>query len=136
MELEERIRAAAEFSFTRSGGPGGQNVNKLNTQAEVRILLENLELQPQDIERLRHRLGGRITGEGYFLVRSSETRSQYHNRHLAMERAVQLILKALTPERPRKKTRPSKSAVQRRLNAKKQIGVKKAQRQAPETDDT
>ena len=130
--LEEQIRAAARESFSRSGGPGGQNVNKVSTQVTVHVPIAEIGLSEDDVTRARERLGGRITGEDELVVQCSETRSQARNREIALERAVSLVDGAIRPRKKRRPTRPSQAARQRRIERKKRRGEKKRLRRPPE----
>ena len=131
-ELEEQIRAAARESFSRSGGPGGQNVNKVSTQVTVHVPIAEIGLSAEEEARARERLGARITGEGELVVQCSETRSQARNREITLERAVSLVDGAIRPRKKRRPTRPSQAARQRRIERKKRRGEKKRLRRPPE----
>ncbi len=131
-ELEEQIRAAARESFSRSGGPGGQNVNKVSTQVTVHVPIAEIGLSEDEEARARERLGGRITGEDELVVNCSETRSQAKNRDIALDRAVALVDDAIRPRKKRRPTRPSQAARQRRIERKKRRGEKKRLRRPPE----
>jgi ribosome-associated protein len=131
-ELEEQIRATARESFSRSGGPGGQNVNKVSTQVTVHVPIDEIGLSDDERARARERLAGRITGEDELVVQCSETRSQARNREIALDRAVSLIDEAIRPQRKRRPTRPSQTARQRRIERKKRRGEKKRLRKPPE----
>jgi ribosome-associated protein len=130
--LETWIDQEGDFDFSRSGGPGGQNVNKVNTRVTLRLSLDSAPLASEEIDRLRGRLANRVTEGDELLLHSSETRSQWRNRELAKRRAVDLILGALKTQKRRRPTRPSAAATRRRLEEKKRRGAKKADRRPPE----
>lgn len=131
-ELEQQIRAAARETFSRSGGPGGQNVNKVNTQVTVHVPLPELDLTPTEREALSNRLGNRINAEGELVVQCSQTRSQAQNREIAIERALSLVDHTIRPQRTRRPTRPSRGARERRLQTKRARSERKRLRRPPE----
>lgn len=131
-ELEQQIRAAARETFSRSGGPGGQNVNKVNTQVTVHVPLPELDLTPTEREALSNRLGKRINAEGELVVQCSQTRSQAQNREIAIERALSLVDRTIRPQHTRRPTRPSRGARERRLQTKRARSERKRLRRPPE----
>ncbi|WP_319475515.1 alternative ribosome rescue aminoacyl-tRNA hydrolase ArfB [Marispirochaeta aestuarii] len=134
--LRQWILEHGEERFARSGGPGGQNVNKLNTKVQLRIPLDQLPgLTEAEISRLRERLQGRIDSSGELLVQAQESRSQIRNRETAVERALSLITGALVVRKSRKATRPSFSARERRMDNKKARGAIKRHRRPPKMDE-
>jgi ribosome-associated protein len=117
-----------EMSAVRSQGAGGQNVNKVASAIHLRFDIANSSALP---DRVRQRLlgmdDGRITSDGILIVKSQEHRTQERNRRAALERLVELVQTALVEQKPRKKTRPSKAAKQKRLDSKRRrASIKKA----------
>ena len=118
-ELISWIESHASASHSRSSGPGGQNVNKVNTKVTMHIPLDNLPVHEVEMERLKAGLGGRINSDGELVIFSDETRSQLRNREFAVLRAASLIEGSLRKPKRRKKTRPSRASVEKRLSEKK-----------------
>jgi ribosome-associated protein len=120
-----------EWRFSASGGPGGQHVNTSNTKAEVRFdIASSPSLGPRQRARLLERLGPELR------VVASDERSQLRNRELALERLRVKLAEALHIETPRRPTKPTKGAKERRLDEKRQRSETKRRRQGrPGLDD-
>lgn len=117
------------INFSRSGGKGGQNVNKVATKAEVRWKVDNSrKFSFEEKERIKRLLRNRLNQEGEIVLFSQDERSQYQNRVKAIKKLNQLIKKSLIIQRKRIATKPKRSAVERRLLEKKLQSEKKRQR--------
>lgn len=118
-----------DFSFARSGGPGGQHVNRAETKVELRWdVAASPSLDEGQRARVREELASYITDDGVLRLSSGETRSQHRNREAVVARLQALMARALQPRRSRRPTRPSRSARERRLDQKRARGEKKARR--------
>jgi ribosome-associated protein len=117
------------FTFVRSPGPGGQNVNKLATAALLRFNVRTSASLPATTRlRLLQVLSSRLTLNGDLIIKASSYRTQERNRQDALERLTEILQKAAIPPKPRKKTKPTKASVHRRLNKKKLTGKRKVLR--------
>ncbi|MEI7767095.1 MAG: alternative ribosome rescue aminoacyl-tRNA hydrolase ArfB [Phycisphaerae bacterium] len=120
---------AVTFSYARSGGPGGQNVNKLNTKAELRFRITALVgLTPGASGRLTQLLLPRYTAQGDYLITAETHRTQEANRKACIEKLTHLVRAAVVEPKKRRPTKPSKASKLRRLDGKKRDQEIKAQR--------
>lgn len=125
-----------EFSFARSGGPGGQNVNKVNSKAVLHWDVKATQQLPPGVrQRFLAKYRNRITKEGALVLHSQKYRDQGRNVADCLERLRQMILSVVAPPIKRRPTKPSRGAQQRRLQNKKQNSEKKRSRQKPRLND-
>lgn len=124
----ERLRAVT----SRSGGPGGQNVNKVESRVTIEMDVEDLPFDASGKARIREALGGRISRAGVLRVTSQSERSQLANRERAVSRLEELLRDALRERKVRRKTKASKAARQKRLETKKRRSHTKTLRRTPD----
>ncbi|MBN2119013.1 MAG: aminoacyl-tRNA hydrolase [Anaerolineales bacterium] len=118
-----------QIDFMRASGPGGQNVNKVATAAQLRFDVRASSLPEPVKERLRHLAGKRLTSEGILLIEAKRFRTQEQNREDAIQRFAELIRRSLVKPKARKKTKPTQAAKEQRLQEKKRKGEIKKMRQ-------
>ncbi|MDR3248944.1 MAG: aminoacyl-tRNA hydrolase [Treponema sp.] len=132
-QLRQSIRIKTTLGFSRSGGPGGQNVNKVNTKVTLHLKLSSLEgLSDTELSRVRELLAGRITTGDEIVISSGEERSQHTNLERAFTRLENLIIAAARLPKYRRPTKPSRASKEKRLQTKRQHSQKKSGRTRPD----
>ena len=144
MKMEQNVRITSHlaiptseirFRFSRSGGAGGQHVNKVSTRVELLFNVQNSpSLNDQQKGRIIARLGSRMSDDGYLTTTSQESRSQWRNRELTIEKFISLISRSLRTTPPRIATKVTKASSERRLRRKSIESRKKKGRRSVESE--
>ena len=124
-----------EIGFVRASGPGGQNVNKLSTAAQLRFDTSRIALPPEAYARLTRLAGQRMTKDGVIVIQAQRFRTQERNRADAIERLVEMLKEAMVRPTPRRATKPTFASKQRRLEGKKRRSDVKSRRGRGGYDD-
>jgi ribosome-associated protein len=138
LTIDDRLsipRDEFRWEYSRSGGPGGQNVNKVNSKVQLRWNPGASPSLPEPVRaRLLAALGDRLTGDGDLLIASQTSRDQGRNVDACLEKLSALVLAAAHPPRPRRSTRPTRASQKRRAAEKARRSETKRSRRTPEPD--
>lgn len=127
--------SAVRLRFSRSGGKGGQHVNKVSTRVELTVALAEVPMADSVRQRLLRRFGHAVDAAGLLRVVAQGSRSQWQNRMEAEERLREMFLEGLKVEKPRRATRPTASSKRERVEGKKRRGdTKRLRRERPSAD--
>ena len=125
-----------QFSYSRSQGPGGQNVNKVNSKATLRWSVRDNRSLPEDVrERFVRRFSRRITKEGELVLTSQRFRDQGQNQRDCLEKLRVMLAAVAVPPKPRKKTKPTRASIRRRVEEKRVHSQKKQARRKPRGEE-
>ena len=128
----EKLAGELRFTASRSDGPGGQNVNKVNSKITLKFDVVNSNLlSAEEKEIIVKRLGSQLTKDGVLVLTAQESRSQLANKETVMLKLDNLLQRAFEKRKVRKRTKPSKGSVQERIQMKKKLSEKKKWRQKP-----
>lgn len=132
---KERILQELNFQAIRSSGAGGQHVNKVSSKVVLHFNLDVSQgLSSDEKDRIAQKLAHRLTKENILRLQCEESRSQHKNKELVIKRFFKLLGEALKVPKKRKKTKPSRAAVEKRLQSKRKAALKKISRKPPDTD--
>lgn len=124
-----------KLKAVRSSGPGGQHVNKVSTKVELTFDVENsTALSLLEKGRIYNKLASRLTKDNVLILQSDESRSQHKNKEIITKRFLDIIAFALKVPKKRRKTKPSRSSIEKRLKSKKKDALKKVRRRRPGLD--
>lgn len=124
---KDKIIQELQFKAVRSSGAGGQHVNKVSSKVALTFDVNSSQaLSEEEKERIIFKLENRLTKENFLLLQSDESRSQHKNKEIVIDRFLKIMEEALKIPKNRKKTKPSKSAMESRLKSKLRTAQKKA----------
>jgi len=131
----EGIIQELKFKAVRSSGAGGQHVNKVSSKVELTFALENsMALTDLEKNRLLKKLSPKLSKENILLMQCEETRSQHKNKELVIKKFLETLEANLVVPKRRRKTKPTRSAIEKRLKSKKRAALKKLNRGKPKLD--
>jgi len=131
VDVESLIRELS-FKAVRSGGAGGQHVNKVSSKVELTFDLENSStLSIEEKLLLQKNVYTRLTNDNILILTCDESRSQHKNKEIVTQRFLEIISNGLKEPKKRKATKPSKASIKKRLDSKKKLSVKKSSRKKP-----
>lgn len=134
MDTDQLFREIS-FKAVRSSGAGGQHVNKVSTKVILVFdLIKSKAFTEEEKSRLYKALKNRLTKDNLLVIQAGDTRSQIKNREIAQQRLFNLLNKGLEVQKERKKTRPTKSSVEKRLKTKRKVAEKKSGRKKPDLE--
>ena len=130
---KNKIIKELNFKAIRSGGPGGQHANKVSSKIVLFFDIKNSEgLTDHEKIILARKLHSKLTKDDFLILKCDESRSQFKNKKLIINRLVNILSGGLRPIKERKSTKPSIKSVQKRLHSKKILGLKKVNRKKPD----
>ena len=130
---QKQILTELQFKAIRSSGPGGQHANKVSSKVELSFHIESSAgLTERQKKRALLKLGNKISKEGNLILQCDESRSQHKNKELVTKRFLKLLEKSLMVPKARKKSRPTRSSIEKRLKGKKIASLKKLNRGKPD----
>ena len=123
-------------TFARSSGPGGQHVNKVSTQVQLRFnVINSIKISDNMLNRLKNISGSKVKGNGDLIITSSKHKSQIRNRKNALDKLIYLLREASKKPKNRKSTYPKKSSIEKRLKNKRAHSLKKKDRRKVDSSD-
>jgi len=130
---QEQILNELQFKAIRSSGPGGQHANKVSSKVELSFQIAASDgLTERQKKRLLLKLGNKLSKEGVLILQCDESRSQHKNKDLVIKRFFKLLEKSLIVPKARKKSKPTRSSIEKRLKSKKIASLKKINRSKPD----
>ncbi|WP_405384722.1 alternative ribosome rescue aminoacyl-tRNA hydrolase ArfB [Maribacter sp. LLG6340-A2] len=130
---QEQILKELQYKAIRSSGPGGQHANKVSSKVELTFNVNtSIGLSDKEKKRIYLKLKNKLTNDGLLILQCDETRSQHKNKELVIVRFFRLMDNTLAIAKPRKKSKPTRSSIEKRLKNKKLASLKKANRNKPE----